>query len=67
MHQQYTFENSNFEVRAHAADDGDVIITISKFPVNTTFYMTGADAKRLSVQILEVARKAIKIKSKEVA
>lgn len=67
MHQQYTFENSNFEVRTHAADDGDVIITISKFPVSTTFYMTGADAQRLSVQILGVAREAIEIKSKEVA
>ena len=67
MYEQYKFENSKFNVNAHAADDGDVIITISNFPVSTTFYMTGADAKRLSVQILGVALEAIEIKSKETA
>ena len=66
MYQNYTFENEDFVVNAHAADDGDVIITIRNFPVSTTFYMTGIDAHHLSAQIARVAQEAIAIKSKEV-
>ena len=65
MYQNYTFENEDFVVNAHASDDGDVIITIRNFPVSTTFYMTGIDAQHLSAQIAKVAQEAIAIKSKE--
>ena len=58
MHAEYKYQTAKVDVMTHACDDGDVIVTIGRFPASFTFYMTAAGAETFAQQIAQAAQQA---------
>lgn len=67
MQQEYKYNGKSFDVSVIACSDGDLIVTIGKFPTDFRFYIHQQDAERLVDQISEAIDEAQRLKSKEAA
>ena len=63
----YTFHGQRFYISALACDDGDVIFTISNFPMRATLYMTAQQARYISEQLRAASERAEQNQQKEAA
>lgn len=50
---RYKYNNAVYNVNVTAFEDGDVVIAVGNYPVQTRFYLHADGAQKLAEQIME--------------